>query len=465
MLASGCTHSYNNALSLGFSDKKKALAYQDFRQRQDAQLAEARRQAARSQPVAFDHRAHGQAPLAAAAPTVAPRPAYPEPGIQRTSWSGRMAPQNVMLAQSPALARTTPTAPSFQAGAGIAASLGDPSATQLRGSTRPVSMYGQVPGINRGRNSALDGNQNIKRVSFTGEGADFDVTINPPGDRLLYASTRHRETSDLYLQTIGGSAITQLTDHPANDVMPAFSPDGQRIAFASDRSGNWDIFIKDITGGQPIQLTFDATADLHPSFSPDGRSLVYSTFSPAAGQWQLVVIDVTNPAAKTYLGPGLFPSWSPVDDRILFQRARERGSRWFSVWSIRLINGEARQPTELVASDNAAVITPKWSPDGQHFVFTTVVDPEGNGGMRPQTSDVWIMTADGRQRSRMTQGRYANLQPVWSPDYTIYFVSDRAGLGVENIWSVRPDPAWMLATGGPQEEAGTESPSVMVPVE
>ena len=320
----------------------------------------------------------------------------------------------------------------------------------------PIDIFGGM-GTPSGPASPLDSTGQLRRISLTEEGADFDVTIDKAGEQLLYSSTRHRKTSDIYRQRIDGSAITQLTDDENNDVMPALSPDGKTIAFASDRSGNWDLYLMDADGGPAVQLTNDRTHDIHPSFSPDGTHLVYSSLSDRTGQWQMVVIDVANPTTKRYIGHGLFPQWSPKGNTILYQRARERGTRWFSVWTIELDErGEAGSPTEIVWSSEFACITPSWSPDGKAVVFCTVTNPEADTqGDRPAQSDVWIAKANGSGRTKMTRGRFANLQPVWSGDNAIYFVSNRATNGVENIWAMDPDDAIKVAFGVQTDETQT----------
>ena len=220
--------------------------------------------------------------------------------------------------------------------------------------------------------------------------------------------------------------MTQLTNDPGNNAMPSFSPNGRRIAFASDRSGNWDIYMMDVTGGQPVQLTNDATDDIHPSFSPDGKQLVYCSHGGQSGQWELVVIDVDNPATKRFIGYGLLPSWSPTENKILFQRAQERGTRWFSIWTIDYVNGEGVRPTQIAVSTNAAIISPAWSPDGKHITFSTVLDPNAGGAAKPTQADIWIVAADGTGRSNLTRNQFANLQPIWAKDGSIYFVSNRS---------------------------------------
>lgn len=332
--------------------------------------------------------------------------------------------------------------------------------------TRPIDPMGgfsEMPSVGEGQ-SPMDSTGQVARVSFTEEGADFDVTTDPTGQTLLFSSTRHRETSDIYMQQVGGQAVTQLTNDPGNDMMPAFSPDGGMVAFCSDRSGDWDLYLMDAKGGPAVQLTSGPGHDIHPSFSPDGKRLVYCTFGERSGQWQLVVIDVENPAAKHYIGHGLFPQWSPTDDTIVFQRARERGTHWFSIWTVELeADNEAGSPTEVAWSPEHACITPAWSPDGSAVVFCTVDDPEADSqSSEPASSDVWLVRADGSGRTRLTTGRFANLQPTWSADNTVYFVSNRGREGVENIWALGSGDAMQVVL----RQAGEEGPATAdVPTE
>lgn len=302
------------------------------------------------------------------------------------------------------------------------------------------ALFGQLPDQPSSSRSPLD---NLRQVTFTVEGDDFDPDVDPTGRWLVFSSTRHRHTSDIYLQQVDGSAVIQLTSDPANDAMPVFSPDGSKIAFCSDRAGNWNIYIMPREGGQPVQLTDDPGHEIHPSFSPDGRWLVYCSLSLNASHWELVVIEVDRPSNKIYLGPGLFPRWSPVDNRIVYQKARQRGSRWFSIWTIEFVNGEGVRPTEIAASTNAACITPAWSPDGRHIVFCTVVEPETRlaSDGRPEQADIWIVAADGSARANLTANHAINVQPTWARDGTVYFVSSRLRSGSQNIWAIRPERA------------------------
>ena len=316
------------------------------------------------------------------------------------------------------------------------------NATMLATSPNAVRRGLSIGGVLEGSPTGLPQNNddNLRQVSFTREGSDFDVAVDPTGQWLVYASTQHRPTSDLYLKSASGFTVTQLTHDPGNDIQPRFSPDGQWIAFASDRAGNWDIYLKHVNGGRPIQVTNSPAHELHPSWSPDSRQLAFCTLGERSGQWEMVVVDVANPATRRFIGYGLFPSFSPDGRKIAFQRPRSRGSRWFSVWTIDFENGEGTRPTEIVASGVAALVTPAWSPDGERLAFASVPDPNANMDGNPESAQLWVVNLDGSGIVKLTDNRYTNLQPSWSSNGTIYFISNRNA--TDNIWALQPRPAF-----------------------
>lgn len=339
-----------------------------------------------------------------------------------------------------------------------------PARTPMPPSQQSAVYSGMNPGVPNFSTASQahpvsDDSGNIRRITFSNEGSDFDPVVDHSGTWLVFASTRHRETADLYFKKVEGTAVTQLTNDPGNDVMPAISPDGRQIAFASDRAGNWDIYLMDANGGQAVQLTNDPAHEIHPSFSPDGKWLVYCRYGEQSSQWEMVVVELANPSTKRFIGYGMFPSWSPVDDCIVFQKARERGTRWFSIWTIELVNGEAMRPTEIAASANAALITPTFSPDGKHIAFCTVMDSGNDLHAKPVQADIWMIDADGRNRINLTRSQFTNLQPTWARDGTIYFTSNRSLAQGENVWALRPDRAMQMARGIQEPTPGASAPA------
>jgi TolB protein len=285
------------------------------------------------------------------------------------------------------------------------------------------------------------GEVGFQQHTFLEEGYDADVAVSPDGRWIVFSSTRHTERGDIYLQRVDGLSVTQLTSDADDDANPTFSADGAHIAFCSARAGTWDIYVMDADGRNVTQVTSGPMQDLHPSFAPDGRRLVYCSTGGRSGQWELWTVDLET-LQKRMIGFGLFPSWcpDPSRDRIAFQRARARGSRWFSLWTLELVDGEARNVSEIAVSTNSAVVSPVWSPDGRRMAFSTIVEPARTtvNGRPGGQQDVWVINADGTGRRRLTDGKGVNAAPFWGAGDRVYFISDRGGN--ECIWSASAKP-------------------------
>jgi Tol biopolymer transport system component len=335
-----------------------------------------------------------------------------------------------------------------------------PVDTTKAGPNLAANMYGRLMDTEIPQRAEETGHQtsNSRQVTFTGEGSDFDPIVSKDGRYLIYASTQHSKTADIYIKQVNSRVLTRLTTDPGQDVMPSLSPDGTRIAFASNRSGNWDIWVMPVTGGKAIQVSMDHAHELHPSWSPDGSHLVFSRLGTSSGQWELWVSDPYDAMSSQFIGYGLFPEWSPVagtgingSDKILFQRSRERGGRTFGVWTMdyNLTTNQAGHETQIVSDPDLAYINPSFSPDGMWVTYAAVPNPEkwiGSGtDFSPPSASVWMIGMDGRGEMPLTQGNTVDLMPAWSPDGKVFFVSNRTGH--ENLWSVDASPALMTASG------------------
>lgn len=333
------------------------------------------------------------------------------------------------------------------------------SPAALRSGDISALVYANAMGVELPSETSSDATRatvNVRQVTSSYAGSDFDPIVTPDGQHIIFASTQHRPTADLYIKSVNGSVVTRLTDDPAQDVMPSISPDGNYIAFASDRSGTWNLFIMPFEGGKVVQLTNESANDLHPTWSPDGRQIAFCRLGQQSGRWEIWVKDVMADNGAQFIGFGLFPDWCPVSgtgiagaDQILFQRSRERGDRAFSIWTLDFnpTPGTASRETEIATGPNQALINPSWSPDGSFVTFAAVPNSaswSGGQSARPDSSTIWMVSTKGTGKIKLTDGDTIDLMPVWGRNNDIFFVSNMDGQ--DHLWSMELSPAIRAAS-------------------
>lgn len=239
--------------------------------------------------------------------------------------------------------------------------------------------------------------------------------LSPDGEQVAFVAL-----SDLWIMRIG-EPPRQLTDDAWYESDPAWSPDGTRLAYVSDRDGELDLWIHDLASGEERRLEGISGAELYPAWSPDSLSLAYHDQNGVTH-----VVDVasgsTRAVAEPTFQPGR-PSWSADGTRLAFaavvpytSRFREGTSR-FRIVDLR--SGEARDvapaPNKSITSraDNG----PVWSPDGSALAFimdgllhTIAVDPTGEPTGEPialgselAESPTW--SGDGSRLLYLANGR------------------------------------------------------------
>lgn len=298
---------------------------------------------------------------------------------------------------------------------------------------------------------------NLTQHTFTASGEDFDPDIAPDGRLMVFASTRNAERPDIFLKSVDGLAITQITSDGGDDIQPRFSPDGKRIAFCSNRAGNWDIWVVNADGMNLMQITSDRADEVAPDWSPDGTRIAFTVWGRQSRQWEIWTVSLAEPGVRRFLAYGMFPTWSPDGKRLAFQRARRRDSRWFSIWTVEIVGNEVRHPTEIAYSDEAACIAPQWAPDGKTLVYCQA-RPAATGATG--SFELWAVAADTGARLKLTDGAYGALNPAWSSDGRIYFVSAQGGS--ENIWSMATEPEGFAAALGTAATAPRSSGAAAV---
>ena len=148
----------------------------------------------------------------------------------------------------------------------------------------------------------------------TGNHAIEGLAVSPDGQWLAYDSNREGN-QDIYKMSLAGGEPIQMTTDPSDDFLPTWSPDGKTIAFYSFRTGNRDLFVMSSDGGPQQQITHDPAHERYPDWSPDGNHLVF--YADRTGRQELYVVSRSSsgsgweePRPLTDEG-GWVPRWSP----------------------------------------------------------------------------------------------------------------------------------------------------------
>ncbi|MEM7035179.1 MAG: hypothetical protein AAF629_36910 [Chloroflexota bacterium] len=150
--------------------------------------------------------------------------------------------------------------------------------------------------------------------------------------RVVFSAFRNGQW-DIYSVSSRGGDLRQLTDDPFEDEHPAYSPDGQSIAYASRRAQNWDIYLLDLSTGLETRLTQDPHYDGAPAWSQDGQWLAFESFRAGDLDIWAVSLDTLSFINYTSTSPtGDFdPAWDQLNNRILFTSWREGDN---DIWAI-----------------------------------------------------------------------------------------------------------------------------------
>ncbi|HXI33128.1 MAG TPA: PKD domain-containing protein [Gemmatimonadales bacterium] len=283
--------------------------------------------------------------------------------------------------------------------------------TDNQGATNTVSQAVTVVAATAGRIafvSSRDGNAEIYVMNADGSGvtrltddpaSDFYPTWSPDGSRIAFTSTRDGH-NNIYVMNADGSGVTQLTTStsPFGSQAPAWC--GTRIAYMSDDYYEEfpDVYVMNDDGTGQTRLTLDNAAfDEFPSWSPDCTQIAYTT--DPSGKEQIVVMNADGSGATQLTSGGInshfaaHPAWSPDGSRIAFMSDRAD----HSLWQIYVMNADGTGQTALT-NTNSNEDFPTWSPDGTQIAFSSSRVPHGT----------YIMNADGSGTTYFADGVWAS---------------------------------------------------------
>jgi tricorn protease len=213
------------------------------------------------------------------------------------------------------------------------------------------------------------------------------LTVNQTHIAFYYAG-------DVWMVERAGGEARRMTNNPAEENFPVFSPDGSQLAFSRQVGGNWDVYVMPVGGGEARRITYDPRAELVIGWTPDGKSILFSSNPNLLQQLHLIQTD------------SVMPRQLPL-------------------------------PKALLGSI---------SPDGARIAYT----PTGGisdwrfyrGGSRGQ---IWLANMTDGAVEKIAQGNYNDDQPMWVGD-KIYFISDRTSAYNLFVYDLRSKQAKQLTS-------------------
>jgi TolB protein len=236
--------------------------------------------------------------------------------------------------------------------------------------------------------------------------ADGFLTLMPrwsPDRKYLYYTSyrEDRTRQEIHrIEVASGKRQVVVSDGGLN-MTPALSPDGNRLAFASSRSGNTEVYVLDQATNTTQQVTVHPGGDLSPSWSPTGQDLAFTSDRSGRPQVYVMSADGANVRRLTYDGDyNAAPAWSPRGNWIAHVCRTE--TRQFKL----CLTSPDGQKRRQLTTGNSIDDSPAWAPDGRHLVFSSVGDGK---------SHLYMINIDGSGLERLTSGGVYHSDPAWSP--------------------------------------------------
>jgi Tol biopolymer transport system component/DNA-binding winged helix-turn-helix (wHTH) protein len=257
---------------------------------------------------------------------------------------------------------------------------------------------------------------------------DTTPAFSPDGKSLAFV----RDTLDvreIYVLPLPGGSPTQITFDHADIQGITWTPESDKLIFASSRQGQTSLWRISASGGTPQRLPIAGAGwAMRPALNRKGNRLAYTSVTYSSSLWRASLTPdhkVIRPLEIFITSTGLEegPQYSPDGKHIVFQSTR---TGYHEIWRA---DADGSNPIQLTHFAKNLTGTPRWSPDSRWISFDS--RPAGH-------SEVFVINAEGGQPRQVTQGESENGVASWSTDGKwLYFASNRGGTW--EVWKITPE--------------------------
>jgi len=260
--------------------------------------------------------------------------------------------------------------------------------------------------------------------------------------KLLITSVRTGDTEIFVVDPEMGDAQNLTRSPSSEDRYPAWSPDGTKVAFTSNRDGTFNLYVMDADGKTVRQLTHEKPPAVcyFPSWSGDGKQIVFGLDDGKKGWMCSISPDGSN---FKRIAEGRDPCISPDGKTIAFTEKVGRG------YCVFVMDADGRNVRQLTThEDEIGAVCPIWSPDSNKILYADQVG---------EALEIFVCDADGKNIKQLTQLGMISSSAAWSPDgkWISFRVTDTA------YWRSAPErdkayqekrgdkrPVWVMAADG-----------------
>ena len=268
---------------------------------------------------------------------------------------------------------------------------------------------------------------NIRRLTDT-PFTQLDLAWSPDGTQIAFATDLSSaekgkpQQVDIFLMNADGGRQQNLTEHPALDVDPSWSPDGKFIAFASGRDGGLDIYTIEIKTRKVRRLTHN-TYSINPQWSPNGKYIVYEHILPGRGRHiffmnsdgsheRQLLRKLRHPQFGDTTIFSFNPQWAPDSEHVLYKESEFRSGVGRKANTVIVVDKHGRTPKILKIPQKWKVDAVCWTDNGEAVLFAAVPNGLTNG---IDIFDIYKYRLSNGQITNLTHHPSDNWGMDWTP--------------------------------------------------